>query len=655
MHRVTRALIIGGATVAMASLAPAFPVDPQDSTSSLDDLLEIPVSTASRYAQMAREAPASVTLLPSEEIERLGFRTLAEAISFVRGFYLSNDRNYSYIGVRGFSRPTDYNNRILLMLNGHPMNEDVYESALLGTEFGIDIGLVDRIEVVRGPGSALYGSEAVFAVVNVITREGKNVSGVHASVELGSNRLARGTLLGGTSTSSGIDIVASGNWFDIGGPDLYYKEYDTPENNNGVARRMDWDKGFGVASVISTGGLRVQGTIAERTKGIPTGAYESQFNDSRSMSKDQRWSLDAAFHHPLGVAARINARVSIDGYEYEGAVVYDGMVEMDASTGRWVGGEVNLQWDTHPFNRVDLGVSVSKTHRADYRIWTVEGTEFSRDAPFDLGSAYLQNTTQLFANLSLSLAARVDHHSTVGWILTPRCALIYNPWESGTLKVLYGEAFRAPTIYEMYFEDQVSQRSNPGLRHERIQAGELGMEQRLSQAVILYASFYQFSMRNLIDIILAPGDSLRQYRNLTETRARGIEVELLAKLTGGVTAGASVAFQSARDETTGDRMTNSPMTMAKAHCIVPVGDYVTVAGVARYESSRLTVYGTSTDPFVVADLHVRANHLLGVFDASLLVKNLFNTKYAFPGGNEHLQPELVQDGRTFSVRVGVSF
>jgi outer membrane receptor for ferrienterochelin and colicins len=639
----------------LTSLASGAPSDPQDTTSSLDDLLSIPVSTASRYAQLTREAPASVTLITSEEIDRLGFRTLAEAVSFVRGFYFSYDRDYTYLGVRGFSRPTDYNNRILLLLNGHPMNENVFESALIGTEFGIDIGLVDRIEVVRGPGSALYGSEAMFAVLNVITREGQNVGGVSAAVEAGSNRLVKGTILGGTRTASGIDLVASGNWFGIGGPDLYFPEYDTPEDNNGIARRKDWDRGFGVASIVSTGGWTFQGTLSERSKGIPTGAFSSLFNDDRTNTTDQRWSLDAAYHHDLGVAARLSTKLTFDDYTYEGGTAYSDMLMMDGSKGGWLCGEVNLQWDTHTFNRLDVGISFTKTYKADYRAWTEEGTQFYRDVPYDLGSIYLQNTTQLLSNLSLSVAARVDHHSAVGWMLSPRLALIYNPWETGTIKLLYGQAFRAPTVYEMYYGDDITQRANPGLKHERGQTGEIAVEQRLSHDLALYASAYQFRIEDLIDIVLEPGDSLYQYRNISEAKANGIELELVARFPSGIAAGTSAALQSATDVNNGGRLTNSPKMVIKVHCFVPLSEQISIACMARYESNRMTVYNTLTDAFVVADLHLRARHLLNLFDVSLLLKNLFNTRYAYPGGNEHLEPEIFQDRRTYSIRVGVSF
>ena len=166
-----------------ASADRAFPQDTRDL--SLDSLLVMQISTASKHWETAGEAPASVTVITSEMIQKFGFRTLAEALASVRSFYVSYDRNYTYLGIRGFSRPTDYNDRILLLLNGHTINEGFSGTSPFGTDFALDLNSVDRIEVVRGPGSALYGSGAIFAVVNVITRSVRSFDQTQLGVQAG--------------------------------------------------------------------------------------------------------------------------------------------------------------------------------------------------------------------------------------------------------------------------------------------------------------------------------------------------------------------------------------------------------------------------------------------------------------------------------------
>src|SRR5690349_1583926 len=115
---------------------------------SLDQLMKIEVDSvygASKYLQKVTQAPSSVTIVTAEEIHKYGYRSLADILRHVRSFYVTYDRNYSFVGVRGFLRPGDYNDRILLLVDGHRTNEDVYESALIGTEFPLDVDLIERV------------------------------------------------------------------------------------------------------------------------------------------------------------------------------------------------------------------------------------------------------------------------------------------------------------------------------------------------------------------------------------------------------------------------------------------------------------------------------------------------------------------------------
>ena len=105
---------------------------------SLTDLMNQKVVTASKYTQNSAEAASSIGVITADEIKQYGYRTLGEALNSQRGMYLSNDKNYLYVGSRGFSRPTDYNNRIVVMIDGHILNEVVYGSAFMGNELGIN-------------------------------------------------------------------------------------------------------------------------------------------------------------------------------------------------------------------------------------------------------------------------------------------------------------------------------------------------------------------------------------------------------------------------------------------------------------------------------------------------------------------------------------
>ena len=157
---------------------------------TLEDLAKARLFTASRHLDDPRKAPAAVTVIDRDEIVRYGWRTLADLLASVTGIYTAYDRTYSYVGVRGYLESGDYNARVLLLVDGHRLNENIYDSALIGTEFPLDLSLIDHVEIVRGPGSALYGTNAELAVINVITRQPDSRPTVEAA-SLGESFLGR--------------------------------------------------------------------------------------------------------------------------------------------------------------------------------------------------------------------------------------------------------------------------------------------------------------------------------------------------------------------------------------------------------------------------------------------------------------------------------
>ncbi len=161
--------------------------------------------------------PPDVTVVTAAEIRRYGYRTLGEALSNVRGFYTTHDGGFQYSGVRGFSLLGDYNTRFLVMINGHQMTDNVYGAMyMFGQDFGLDMDLVEQIEIVQRSSSALYGSNGIFATINIITTAGQQIVWPNEH----GNRLVR------RNQSTGVDDISvwtnrpgmiSGSMFHTGG------------------------------------------------------------------------------------------------------------------------------------------------------------------------------------------------------------------------------------------------------------------------------------------------------------------------------------------------------------------------------------------------------------------------------------------------------
>ena len=376
MKKMTMAVIVSTMLCAVWALAPravtAADGPVQIASYNEEALLfsEIPsVIGASKYEQKVTEAPSSVSIVTAAEIKRYGYRTLADILKSIRGFYVTYDRNYSYVGVRGFGPPGDYNSRILLLIDGHRTNDNTYDQALVGTEGILDVDLIDRVEVIRGPGSSLYGSNAFFAVVNMITKRGRDLKGTEVSGEAGSYKTAKGRVSYGDKFPNGVEAIVSGSAYNSEGQDLFFPEYLAV--NGGSATNADYDRYRSFFTKISHHDMTLSSAYVSRTKGIPTGAFGTDFGDPGNKTTDERAYLDLKYDHSLGSGADVAARLYYDYYRYAGNYIYTGVLNKDLGYGDWWGGEVRLNKSFLDVHRVILGAEYQGNLRQDQKNYDV--------------------------------------------------------------------------------------------------------------------------------------------------------------------------------------------------------------------------------------------------------------------------------------------
>ena len=158
-------------------------------------------------------------------------------------------------------------------MNGHRLNDNVYDQALIGTELPIDLALVDRIEIIRGPGSALYGTSAFFAVINVLLRRGGAVAGSEAGLEVGSASTyrLRWHLWDPNRIGSRRALLRVAHEQQRRRHTLFPR-YDDASTGFGMSRGLDGDEATSMVGSFGVGRLTVQGAYGRRSKVLPTGA-----------------------------------------------------------------------------------------------------------------------------------------------------------------------------------------------------------------------------------------------------------------------------------------------------------------------------------------------------------------------------------------------
>jgi outer membrane receptor for ferrienterochelin and colicins len=632
----------------------------------LQELMEIEVVTvygASKFEQKLTEAPAAVSIVTSSDIKRYGYRTLADIMRSVRGFYATYDRNYHYLGIRGFSRPGDYNTRFLLLVDGHRVNENIYQQAPIGTDFPVDVDLIDRVEVIRGPSSSIYGTNAFMGVINVITKKGNDLMGMEVSGEAARYDTYKGRLSYGKKYASGLDVLVSGSTYDSKGQrELYYPEFDTPADNNGIARNADGDRYHSLFSTLLLKGFRLQGAYISRDKNIPTAPWGVEFNNTGTWTGDERGYVDLKYEHSFDDRTNITSTLYYDYYQYRGNYRYPEVINPDSNVitpavankddtvGQWWGGDVKLTTRLMKRHTIIIGGEFVDNFRQDQINYDEQPYKLILDDRRSSRSwaLYVQDEFTILENLILNIGLRHDYYDTFGRTTNPRVALIYRPLDLTTIKFLFGTAFRAPSPYELY--------DSPDLQPERIETYELVLEQSLGGGFRLATSLFVNNIKDIISMETDIALDKEMYRNVGKLETKGAELELEKRWVNGLRGLISYTYQETESKQVGEAVTNSPTHLMKANLMVPLLKDKIFAGLEeQYMSKRSLIKGSDTGSFLITNFTLSAQNFIKGMDASMSVYNLFNETYADPASHQHTQSAIEQDGLSFRLKMTYRF
>ena len=639
---------------ALTAAYPAFAAQPTDLTSlSLEQLLDISIVGASKYEQKQNEVAAAVSVITRQEIKAFGWRTLDEALASLPGVYATYDRQYNYLGTRGFGLPGDFNTRVLVTINGNRINDPTFDSGPFGRQFPLDMDLIERIEFIAGPGGAVYGQNAMFGVVNVITRKGSEVDGTELAVAYQRPQATRdGRASFGKRLDNGVDVLVSVSAMRSRGADNFI-EFGSA-GVSGVAAGLDGDRDREFFARVSGGPWSFDFEHGNHRKDDPTGTYKSDPLVAGQYQGDRYDVAQLQYQDQWTASLHMLARLFMGRERYDSKLTYGTAFGFPA-TGQWRGGELQLLSTAFDGHKLMGGLEYQDNTRQDQNVLDLANPANDIHLSFSgyRVGLYAQDEWRLSDTLTATLGLRVDRNNATGTQSSPRAALIWQATSATTLKALYGRAHRAPNIFERDYTDGLTQVANPALNGETIDTLELVADHRVDRNLALRASIYQWSMRDLVTLGIDTASGLTQYQSGSKVKARGLELSADKGWDSGARLRGSLSMQNV-SHADGTKPLNSPKLLGKLNLSAPLPwAGLRAAYELRYDSQRLSLDGTDLGGYALSNLQLSTTALAKGLEVSLGVYNLFDKRYAQPGADTNWQNALEQDGR--SVRLKASY
>jgi outer membrane cobalamin receptor len=617
---------------------------------SLEQLMQISVVGASKYEQKQSQIGAAVSVITRAEIRAFGWRTLDQALASLPGVYVTYDRQFTYLGVRGFSLPGDYNTRVLVTINGNRVNDPIFDSGPFGRELPLDMDLIERIEFIPGPGGAVYGQNAMFAVVNIVTRTGAEVNGAEAAVGYQQPQsLIEGRASWGARLGNGVDVLVSVSGMNSQGQNLFF-DYGA-SGKSGIAWGLDGDRTKQFFGSVARGPWSFEFVYGFEHKDDPTALYQSDplvpgAYQETGYALTQLQYQDNFANDTLHATARL-----FTGNDVSNERLSFGTFYAYPSTPDLIGIEARLVTSAIASHTLMAGLEAQDNYNIDQSQMVAAQPSLNISVPgsgYRIG-VYGQDEWRLSNVLAATVGFRVDHNDTTATAVSPRLAFIWQATPETTAKALYGIAHRAPNA----FEDLARFEPDAPLLHldgETIDTLEFDLDQRVGRDLALRASVYQWTLHNLI---LEDDSTADVYANTQPVDTRGIELSTDKTWDSGARLRDSVSLQHATYRS-GEEVANSPKVLGKLNFSspLPVGG-LRLGYELRYDSSRLNLNGTSLGGYALSNVFLSTESLAKGLELSLGVGDLFDKHYAQPASASHWQTSLEQDGR--SVRADIHY
>lgn len=625
----------------------------------LNQLMDIKVFAASKYEQSQSEAPSAVTVVTAEDIRRYGWRNLGDLLRAQRGMYLSYDRIYGYLGVRGILVSGDLNSRLLVTVDGQRISDVVYEQAFILNEFILDTDLIERVEIIRGPGSSVHGATPLFGVINVVSRDPRRSPNHEVSMETGSGRRVNGRYTFTKLFEDDASLMLSVSGFDANGMAL---RFDESPRFSGTTQGTDWEQVGRLFAKYEDGGFKAMLAHSSRDKGIPTGATGAVFDEPDNHYLDAQTAMNLSYLWQLDVDTSLEGRLYAGAYDFHGNLLYDDVTpgsivaNKDLAWGRWQGTEWKVTSQSEAHTRI-AGLEWQNNSRQDQRNYDVGGLMYLDDRrKSDRFGLYFQDEWRHSDDAALTFGLRYDLDYMDERQLSPRVAWVYRPQPGMNVKLLASRAFRAPNVAEVYYAFGTRFAANPALRSEHINQYEAVFEHTLTSRTHYTVNAYQLELSQRIGQVTLPGGSV-QYQNTGSANVVGAEFEVEHRFLSRDRLRASYSRQHGETDTD-ERLTDSPEHLVTLNYCRPLPDERLQLGVEfQYVGPRLTFAGGRTEAARLVNLNLSGRVRQRGPEWSVGLYNALDHEYSTPDTPDPAlrRDRIEQDGRQWRAKVTIPF
>jgi len=592
-------------------------VSAQEKNVKLDEI----VVTATKTEKELKDVTQSVTVVTAAEIRNSGATNAAEVLRTVTGVFLTDQGttgSLATLSIRGSSY-----SQVLVLLDGVRMNSPRDAGADLSA-LPVTLEDIERIEIVRGPSSALYGADAVGGVVNIITKKPTSMV----------------SRISGAYGSHGYDTLQLNTSGRKGAG--YYSMTGSRETSDGYRLNSDLEQwivngrtGYDVSKDTS---VDLTANYISKENGAP-GSLQFPSPYARQLQRDM--VLGASFRTRL--SKELDLKVS--GSRSEGLLRYQdplptfGPPPIDSQhTNVSKIGEAQVNWSAGSWNLISLGYE----QRRDNLISTDSGNhESTNDAWF------VQDELSLGDSLIVVVGGREDKHSVYGDKFSPRVSARYLAKGSGTIvRLAYGESFRAPTFNDLYWNDPFSV-GNPNLKPETAKEYEAGIEQPLGPGNRIKLTGFERKVTDLIlwNLLIFPMSP----ENIGKADIKGVEAEAAFRLSNTLGLGANYIYLKAIDDTTGDKIYSTlyPKNQAKGYLDIAIDTdvhlFTEVRSVENYVPAGAPAWRYTVVDAKIAQKFGKRTDARG--EIYFAMTNIFDRKYEVVQGYP-MPPKEIRGGIT---------